>query len=164
LGLVGASSGNDRIVALSAKAAREPCEGVDGGPPPPRHAHQKVRKGPTMFTKSILAVAAVIAATAVGAHGSFSVPAPSDAAPSRPFAPVVDQRLPVQADDGAQVTIRFGDLDLASPAGAQTMQRRLHNAAWRVCGGPSADHEPCVRRVVDEALTSLAGRQAPAHG
>jgi UrcA family protein len=30
-------------------------------------------------------------------------------------------------------TVRFGDLNLASPAGAETLQQRLKAAAYRVC-------------------------------
>jgi UrcA family protein len=107
-----------------------------------------------MFAKSILAKTAIVAVAAFAAHGlaPLAAPASSAAALAQAPAPGDDLRLPVAADTGAEVTVRFGDLDLASPQGARAMRRRIDNAAAQVCGGQA----PCERQAIATAVASLA--------
>jgi UrcA family protein len=109
-----------------------------------------------MFTKSILATLTVVVATTFSAQDVGSVPTsaprPSAGARSESWVPAADQRLPVRAATGAEATVRFGDLDLSTPAGARLMLRRIDNAAGQVCGEEAA----CVRATEDGAVSTLA--------
>ena len=59
-------------------------------------------------------------------------------------------------------TVRYADLDLANPAGAVTLYRRLHIAAMDVCSDPaewgySADpgYQRCVKEAMGGAVASV---------
>jgi UrcA family protein len=69
---------------------------------------------------------------------------------------------PVQAteqDDPPTRTVRFGDLNLASPAGAKALYGRIRLAAHRVCE-VTADSDPiqrvavhtCIDKAIDDAV------------
>jgi UrcA family protein len=64
--------------------------------------------------------------------------------------------------DAAWVSVRTGDLDLSSAAGAREMMARLHHAAREVCGPEPSDRlsfrgqdEACMRQVVNGAVVDL---------
>ena len=75
------------------------------------------------------------------------------------------------SDDGRyRISIPYGDLNLASPAGARTLEGRLKAAAKAVCGGPRAMGlaearavGACRRDVLDVArpqmMLALNGRE-----
>jgi UrcA family protein len=96
-----------------------------------------------MFAKS-----AIVAVTALAALGLFTASAPAQTA---------------GADgDTVQVTVKYGDLDLSSPAGASEMLRRIHTAATRICGPAPSDrlsfqrqYDECVRETVNRAVINL---------
>ncbi len=123
-----------------------------------------------MPDKLIIANAALLAAAAVAAIlcglPAADAQSPQDPRPSRPvaLAPVVDQRLPVQAPSGPQATVRFGDLDLASQEGAQAMMVRIRHVASQICGDVSApgQGEACVRETTDRAVADLASPEVAA--
>jgi len=82
------------------------------------------------------------------------------------FATVV-AASPARAEPGsanASVRIRYNDLDLASRAGASTLEHRIHVAARRVCGAEDAMmHRAvarCRREAVARAAASLPAAQA----
>jgi UrcA family protein len=82
------------------------------------------------------------------------------------------------SDTVPSVTVRYGDLDIGSPAGAHALLRRIEAAANTACGGAQdirpldrwAVFEACRRSAVDRAvaqvdsptLTAAAHRRAPA--
>lgn len=63
----------------------------------------------------------------------------------------------------ASRTVSYGDLDLGRPAGAQSMLRRINNAAESVCGGRAdfralkamAANKACIREATANALLDL---------
>ena len=65
------------------------------------------------------------------------------------------------ADDQAQTeTVGFQDLNVATPAGAEALYRRIHAAAERVCSPPAGWGEQirahaCARTVVAQAVEKL---------
>jgi UrcA family protein len=70
----------------------------------------------------------------------------------------------VQAQDSetASVNVSYGDLNLATPAGARTMYQRIQSAARTICGAePSAPldramiYEGCVRSTTDRAVAKF---------
>lgn len=58
--------------------------------------------------------------------------------------------------DVAQVTqvVRFADLDLSRPEGAETLYQRVEGAARRVCQGASdpLNHHRAIRARIDQAV------------
>jgi UrcA family protein len=82
------------------------------------------------------------------------------------------------SDPVPSVTVKYGDLDIGSPAGAQVLLRRIEAAANTACGGPPdirelsqwASFEACRRFAVARAvvsvdspmLTAVAHRRSPA--
>lgn len=86
--------------------------------------------------------------TAAASFAAFALTAPASASGARP--------------DPQEVSVHYGDLDLAKPAGAEAMLNRLERAAERACGG-----EPDLRalyaqrlfnRCVDDALNQAVAR------
>lgn len=74
--------------------------------------------------------------------------------------------LPAQAEDWTkvpQIDVPYGDLNLANPAGAEIMLRRIRNAASKVCGGTPDNHyaqdvaryRKCVRIATSNAVAQL---------
>lgn len=71
-----------------------------------------------------------------------------------------------RADDSApSVRVRFADLDLTRTEGAETLHRRLHAAARRVCNVDEkqpplkrAVETRCIRESVDRAYMDAAAR------
>jgi UrcA family protein len=61
------------------------------------------------------------------------------------------------------VSVSVADLNLSSPAGAQVVLRRIHNAAETICGDKpdirliqrSALYQSCVKTAVDRTVASL---------
>ena len=57
--------------------------------------------------------------------------------------------------------VRFGDLNLASDAGAQTLYGRINLAARRVCAGANddrfgnRDYRACMKKAVDDAVAQV---------
>jgi UrcA family protein len=58
-----------------------------------------------------------------------------------------------------EARIRWGDLDLSTPAGADAFDQRVRAAARKLCRGPSTigDRAACRQAVRDEAVTLLPG-------
>src|SRR5271154_1506917 len=66
-------------------------------------------------------------------------------------APVLAQTSPAQTSDAVpSISVRFGDLNVGSPAGAKVLLRRIEAAANIACGGA-----PDIRR-----LDQLGGFEA----
>ena len=63
--------------------------------------------------------------------------------------------------DVRSVTVSYGDLDLSSPAGANTLYRRIQAAARQVCGHAGADlieqstWRGCYRNAIGEAVDKV---------
>jgi UrcA family protein len=65
--------------------------------------------------------------------------------------------------DPVNISVKFSDLNLNSPAGAQTLMHRIDTAATSVCGGAPdsrelgdrARFEKCHTSVVDQAMSKL---------
>ncbi|HLZ82876.1 MAG TPA: UrcA family protein [Caulobacteraceae bacterium] len=74
-------------------------------------------------------------------------------------APVAAQSL----DDTVSVSVRYGDLDISKPAGAEVLLRRIDKAAVRVCGGKPdqrllgehAAFEKCRAATIDRSVAAL---------
>ena len=74
-------------------------------------------------------------------------------------APVAAQSL----DDTVSISVRYGDLDLGRPAGAEIMLRRIDDAAVQVCGGKPdqrlldqrAAFEKCRVSTIDRSVAAL---------
>ena len=73
---------------------------------------------------------------------------------------------PAAAQD-IQATVRYADLDVSSPAGAEALNTRLLGAAKSVCERPSirdlkavAEWEACRDAVVSSALEQLSAKGA----
>lgn len=64
------------------------------------------------------------------------------------------------ADDQARTeTVRFGDLNVSTPAGAEALYGRIHAAARRVCEQPTgnlAGIRSCVTKAESEAIGKLS--------
>lgn len=68
-----------------------------------------------------------------------------------------------RTDPGQSLDVTYSDLNLANPAGADAMLKRIRHAAAKVCGGaPSAgsllelrQYRACVRTAVEEAVRRL---------
>jgi UrcA family protein len=65
--------------------------------------------------------------------------------------------------------VRFGDLDITKPAGAQVLYRRIEAAAQRVCVLPSSrtlvtveEERACIRTAVDKAVRQVDSPQLTA--
>jgi UrcA family protein len=63
--------------------------------------------------------------------------------------------------DPPSVTVRYADLDLSSPAGADALYRRIQAAARQVCGFPGTDlveqssWRSCYRSAVGDAVRKV---------
>ena len=58
-------------------------------------------------------------------------------------------------DQGRSETVKFADLNLSSPAGVETLYRRIHMAAWRVCQQPAGEQaasRSCATKAESEAV------------
>src|ERR1700722_6806619 len=65
--------------------------------------------------------------------------------------------------------VRFGDLDITKPAGAQVLYRRIEVAAQRVCVLPTsrtlvtmAEERSCIRTAIDKAVRQVDSPQLSA--
>ena len=76
----------------------------------------------------------------------------------------VAQAQPATYDDRTQTIVRYADLDLSRPAGAQMLLRRIRTASIRECGGrPSTEmqinavrlHEVCVDATMDATVARV---------
>ena len=60
------------------------------------------------------------------------------------------------ADDQARSeTVKFGDLNVSTPAGAEALYGRIHAAAWRVCQQPAgelAGARSCMKKAESDAI------------
>jgi len=84
--------------------------------------------------------------------------------------PEIIVRAPAPAPPGTEVrseTVKYGDLDIARAAGAETLLTRIRAAAGRVCApapdsrralADTADHTRCVDGAIQRAV---AGVNAP---
>jgi UrcA family protein len=68
----------------------------------------------------------------------------------------------VDADAAPRVTVRFGDLDLSKPQGAETLYRRIRFAAEQVCApfdGPAlyswVHFHACVDKAIADAVRTV---------
>jgi UrcA family protein len=102
-----------------------------------------------MFAKLPIARLAIAAGMAVSALALGT-------ASSTPIADVAT------SGDEAWVTVRTGDLDLSSPAGARVVMTRFEQAAHKVCGPEPSDrlsfggqYDTCVRETVNRAVGNL---------
>ena len=74
-------------------------------------------------------------------------------------APVAAQSL----DDTVSVSVRYGDLDISKPAGAEIMLRRIDKAAVQICGGKPDQRllgervafEKCRASTIDRSVGAL---------
>jgi UrcA family protein len=90
--------------------------------------------------------AAVLVAAGTGRHDALAA---TSKAPS--------------AGDVAQITVRFGDLNLDQPAGAAALYRRIRLAAERVCGDPlppgsaipSHSWRSCVAQAIERSVIAV---------
>lgn len=72
-------------------------------------------------------------------------------------------RLTSVADGGHAVTVRYGDLNLNSKAGAEAMVRRIESAANMVCRMPNTLSDlranmvarACVRETIDRTMVAI---------
>jgi UrcA family protein len=64
------------------------------------------------------------------------------------------------------VTVSYGDLNLANPAGVERLYQRLRQAANRVCGDPVmvrlSGRAQCTQHAVEEAVRSIDNRNLTA--
>ena len=64
--------------------------------------------------------------------------------------------------------VRFGDLDITKPAGAQVLYRRIQAAAQQVCAAPMQtletvqEERACIRAAVDGAVRQVNSEQLTA--
>jgi UrcA family protein len=97
-----------------------------------------------MHTRHSFAAAAALAVAALSGAAQAQTVGPSDL-----------ESAPVHQ------VVRFGDLDLATDAGAQRLAFRIHVAAQAVCGGDndlirfSTGFEGCVRTAIARAAAGL---------
>ena len=117
---------------------------------------------PSQGRRVALAVAAAAVAVAYGA--SAAEPATEVIVE----APKIAHSTEHVASLGARVQVAsvryrvsYGDLNLATPAGAQVLEQRIHEAAARACkdidaiiapGPPTQDNPPCVKSAVDGGM------------
>lgn len=73
--------------------------------------------------------------------------------------------IPAAAQDIVQAEVRYGDLDVASPAGVQVLSARIENTADTVCVRPDnrnlkgmAAFQQCKQAVVQGAVEQLASK------
>jgi UrcA family protein len=61
------------------------------------------------------------------------------------------------ADDLRRQVVRFADLDLARPAAAQELYRRIQNAARTVCAayGPVSYERSCAEQAIARAVAEV---------
>lgn len=64
--------------------------------------------------------------------------------------------------DQVSTTVKYGDLDLSTQAGARAVLGRIHRAASEVCGPAPFnpldrrwEYEPCVNKAIDGAVARL---------
>jgi UrcA family protein len=69
------------------------------------------------------------------------------------------------SDDAVSQIVRFGDLDLSTPAGQKTLHGRLRAASWQVCleavpllPGLYIQNAKCRQAVLADALTKVFGK------
>ena len=70
-----------------------------------------------------------------------------------------------RADDGTappQVIVKFADLDVSTPQGAETLYRRIHGAAVDVCSRMYVDEQvykwnknACLQKVIGDAVIKV---------
>ncbi len=124
-----------------------------------------------------LAVAAAAVAVAYGASAAEPATEVIVEAPKvvRSHERVSALGAPVQVSS-IRYRVSYGDLNLATPAGAQLLEKRIHEAAVQACkdldaiiapGPPTQDNPPCVKSAVDggmkqaHAAIELAQKKAP---
>jgi UrcA family protein len=68
-------------------------------------------------------------------------------------------------DDVRREVVRFADLDLTRPAGAQELYRRIQRAAREVCGiyGPGGYDRSCADRAIAGAVATVGAPLLRAH-
>lgn len=88
--------------------------------------------------------------------------------PAITFCAAFSGMVPAQADqttqEGTQVTVSYGDLDLSRHTGAQVLIGRLEAAASKACGGEphirdlarNARYRACTRQAMDGAVANLS--------
>ena len=65
------------------------------------------------------------------------------------------------AGDARSETVKFADLNLDTPSGAEALYRRIHAAAWRVCEQPAGElaaARACMTKAESQAIGKV---QAP---
>jgi len=92
-----------------------------------------------LFAPALFAAAVLATASAVSAEKSFTVPAWGEA---------------------RSATVRYADLDLTTPAGAERLERRIEFAIAKVCALP--DGEQLAQRARVAECRAEARRQADA--
>lgn len=60
-----------------------------------------------------------------------------------------------QFDGITRATVRFADLNLASPPDVAELYRRIEYAARKVCMEHVRDREECTRRAISNAVTKI---------
>jgi UrcA family protein len=58
-------------------------------------------------------------------------------------------------------TIKFADLDLSTSAGAETLYRRIHAAAWRLCQQPAGEQAAAARCMSKTESDAIGKVNAP---
>jgi UrcA family protein len=68
-------------------------------------------------------------------------------------------------EDVRREVVRFAELDLTRPAGAQELYRRIQRAAHKVCGsyGPSGYDRSCADQAIARAVATVGAPLLRAH-
>jgi len=69
------------------------------------------------------------------------------------------------AGDSRSESVKFGDLNLGSPAGVEALYGRIHAAARRVCEQPAGEQRAvvrCMRKAESEAIGKVNNSQLTA--
>lgn len=82
-------------------------------------------------------------------------------------APVLAVAAPAAADEKVTAVVSFADLDLAAPAGRETLERRIAAAVINVCGEPGINSlrfikavEECRAKATEDAMAQLESHLA----
>lgn len=109
-----------------------------------------------MPLRRIVPPAAALGALAVLAAGSAALAQAS-------AVPEIVVRPPPRAPDAdtPSETVRFGDLDISQPRGAEILVKRIRRAATHVCAAEKVDwnsnptYRACLRKAASEAVAAV---------
>ena len=110
----------------------------------------------------------------VAAEGQGRPPLPMETVMNRIVIAALITAISVTAAQAGTVTVRHGDLNLASPAGVETLKTRVQTAAQTACGPVQADfgvsartlyeaqaeQKACISRTSARAMTRILQARA----